>query len=243
MTIQYKKPEFRTLEELVASQGELLQPSERLTVSEAAAKYRYIKNPPAFTGYWQNDKTPYLVEVMDTMTSLEYQGIILVGPARIGKSDLFYNWLLHSAICDPGDMIFYAMTREVARDISHGDLGKVFRHSEKLGEKLVAGRNNDNTFDKRFRNGMRLLMRWPTITELSGKTLPRVWFADYDRVEDADDIAKEGPMFDLGMKRTTTYKRFGMTVAESSPGRPITNPKWIPTSAHQAPPTKGIQPL
>jgi phage terminase large subunit GpA-like protein len=128
----------------------------------------------------------------------------------------------------------------VARDISQGDLGKVFRHTKALGEMLVPGRNNDNTFDKRFRNGMRLLMRWPTITELSGKTLPSVWFADYDRVEDADDIAKEGPMFDLGMKRTTTYKRFAMTVAESSPGRPVDNPKYVLNSPHEAPPTKGI---
>lgn len=240
MTIKYAKQQFRSLEEMILAASETLKPSERLTVSEAAAKYRYIKNPPAYTGYWSNEKTPYLIEIMDTLTSLDYNGIVFVGPARVGKTDVFYNWLLHSAICDPGDMIFYAMTREVARDISQGDLGKVFRHSTKLGEALVQGRNNDNTFDKRFRSGMRLLMRWPTITELSGKTLPRVWFADYDRVEDADDVAKEGPMFDLGMKRTTTYKRFGMTVAESSPGRPVENPKWIPSTPHEAPPTKGI---
>ncbi len=240
MTFEYSKASFRSLEQMVASISDMLQPPERLTVSEAAAQYREIKNPPAYVGKWSNEKTPYLVEVMDTLTSLEFQGLVFVGPARVGKSDLFYNWLLHSALCDPADMIFYAMTREVARDISQGDLGKVFRHSEKLGQMLVQGRNNDNTYDKRFRNGMRLLMRWPTITELSGKTLPRVWFADYDRVEDADDIAKEGPMFDLGMKRTTTYKRFGMTVAESSPGRPVDNPKFILSSPHEAPPTKGI---
>lgn len=240
MTFSYKKPEFESLERMVASISDMLQPPERLTVSQAAAEYRNINNPPAYVGKWSNEKTPYLVEIMDTMTSLEYQGIIFVGPARVGKSDLFYNWLLHSVLCDPGDMIFYAMTREVARDISQGDLGKVMRHTEKLGEMLVKGRNSDNTFDKRFRNGMRLLMRWPTITELSGKTLPRVWFADYDRVEDADDIAKEGPMFDLGMKRTTTYKRFGMTVAESSPGRTVENPKFVLSSPHEAPPAKGI---
>lgn len=240
MTFAYKKAAFRSLEEMVASVADLLQPPDRLTVSEAAAKYRYINNPPAYVGKWTNEKTPYLVEIMDTMNSLEFQGIIFVGPARVGKSDLFYNWLTHSVKCDPADMIFYAMTREVARDLSQGDLAKAMRHTEALGEMLVKGRNNDNVFDKRFRNGMRLLMRWPTITELSGKTLPRVWFADYDRVEDADDIAKEGPMFDLGMKRTTTYKRFAMTVAESSPGRTIENTKYILTSPHEAPPAKGI---
>lgn len=238
MTTRRQRPNFLSLEEMIASATAMIQPPERLTVSEAAAKYRYLNNPGAYEGYWKNETTPYLTEVMDTLTSLEYTGLVFVGPARTGKSDSFYNWLLHSATCDPGDMIFYAMTREVARDISHGDLGKVFRHTKKLGEKLVEGRNNDNTFDKTFKSGMRLLLRWPTITELSGKTVPRVWFADYDRME--DDIAKEGPPFDLGRKRTTTFKRFGMTVAESSPGREVTNAKWIARTPHEAPPTTGI---
>ncbi|QYA14079.1 terminase gpA endonuclease subunit [Rhizobium sp. AB2/73] len=238
MTKLKPKTEYQTLEQLLLGVSAMVRPPERLSVSEAAAKYRKLDNPGAYVGDWLNDKTPYLVEIMDTLTSQQFTGLINVGPARTGKSDIFYNWLTHSAICDPGDMILYAMTREVARDLSQGDLGKVFRHTKDLGAQLLPGRQNDNVFDKIFKSGMRLLLRWPTITELSGKTVPRVWFADYDRME--DDIAKEGPPFDLGRKRTTTFKRFGMTVAESSPGREVLDAKWVPKTAHQAPPTTGI---
>lgn len=230
--------EFRTLEEMIVASSEMVRPPEKLTVSEAAAKYRYLNNPGSYIGPWRNEKTPYLTEFMDELTSMEYTGAVFVGPARTGKSDAFYNWLTHTAICDPSDMMFVAMTKEVGRDISLGDLAKVFRHTSALGSRLMPGRKNDNVHDKLFKSGMRLLIRWPTITELSGKTLPKVWFADYDRME--DDIAKEGPPFDLGKKRTQTFKRYGMTVAESSPGREIEDPKWVARTPHEAPPTKGI---
>lgn len=231
---------FRTLEEMVVGAAEMVRPPERLTVSQAAAKYRYLDNPGSYVGLWPNEKTPYLIEPMDELQSLDYTGLIFVGPARTGKSDMFFNWLTYSAICDPADMMRVDMTKDVARDWSIGDLDKAIRHSKELGKRLIPGRQNDNVHDKRFKSGMRLLIKWPTITELSGKTLPRVWFADYDRFENADDVAKEGPAFDLGRKRTTTFKRFGMTVAESSPGREVTDAKWISRTPHEAPPTKGI---
>ncbi|SON54328.1 Bacteriophage tail assembly protein [Hartmannibacter diazotrophicus] len=229
--------EFATLEEIVIAASEMVRPPERITVSEAATKYRYLDNPGSYVGYWKNEKTPYLVEVMDTLTSLDFRGVVLAGAARIGKTDIFYNWLTHTAICDPADMMFIGMTKEVSRDISQGDLGKVFRNTKELGSRLIPGRHSDNVFDKRFKSGMRLLLRWPSITELSGKTIPRLCLADYDRME--DDIASEGPAFDLAMKRSETFKRFGMTFAESSPGREIRDPKWIRKTPHEAPPVHG----
>ncbi len=53
-----------------------------------------------------------------------------------------------------------------------------------------------NVHDISFISGQRLLIKWPTITELSGKTVPRVVFMDNDRMP--DDIDGEGPAFYLG---------------------------------------------
>ncbi|PZR90329.1 MAG: hypothetical protein DI537_19125 [Stutzerimonas stutzeri] len=235
-----KRPEFRTLEEMVVAAAQMVQPPERLTVSEAATKYRKLDNPGSYTGPWLNEKTPYLIEPMDELTSLDFTGLIFAGPARTGKSDMFFNWLTHTAICDPADMMRVDMTKDVARDWSIGDFNKMLRNCPDVQERLIPGRQNDNVHDKRFKSGMRVLIKWPTITELSGKTLRYVWFADYDRFANADDVDKEGPAFDLGRKRTQTFKRFGMTVAESSPGRLVEDPKWIAKTPHEAPPTKGI---
>lgn len=223
---------------MVLAAAEMVRPPERLTVSQAAVKYRYLDNPGSYVGPWKNDKTPYLVEFMDVLTSMDFTGAVFVGPARTGKTDVLFNWIGHTAICDPADMLVVQMTQNSARDWSQGDLAKVFRHSKAIGEKVAPGRHNRNVHDVRFSSGMRILIKWPTITELSGKTVPRVWLTDYDRM--TPNVDGEGPAFDLGMKRTQTFRRFGMTVAESSPGRDVTEPKWIPSTPHEAPPSTGI---
>lgn len=229
---------FRRLEDILVQVADAVRPPERMTVSEWAEKYRELYNPGSYVGPWDNAFAPYLVEIQDTLTSLEHTGLIFVGPARCGKSDIFFNWLGHTATCDPADMMMVHMTQGTARDWSIGDLRRVFRYSPALGEKVVPGRNNMNVHDIRFLSGMRLLVKHPSITELSGKTVPRVWEADYDRMP--LDIDKEGTPFDLGRKRTQTFGRYGMTVAESSPGHEIEKPDWQPSSPHEAPPTKGI---
>ena len=230
-----KEPTYRTIEQMVAAVSATVRPPERITVSQAAEKYRYLNNPGSYVGPWSNDKTPYLCEPMDTFTSLDYTGAVFVGPARTGKSDMFFNWLGHTAICDPSDMMMVHMTQNTARDWSQGDLRKVFRHSKDIGATVAPGRQNLNVHDIKFTSGMRLLVKWPTISELSGKTVKYVWLNDYDRGEEI--IEKEGIKWDLAKKRTTTFKRFAMTVAESSPGRDISDPQWSPKTPHEAPPT------
>jgi phage terminase large subunit GpA-like protein len=229
---------YQSLENIVVGVAEMLRPAERLLVSEAAEKYRYLKNEGSYVGPWVNKKAPYLVEPMNTCQSLDYTGMIFVGPARTGKSDMFFNWLTHTAICDPADMMVIHMTNNTARDWSITDLGRNFRWSKELGARLAKGRQHDNVHDKHFTSGMRLLIKWPAISELSGKTIPRLWLMDYDRMD--QDIEGEGAPFDLARKRATTFKRFGMCVAESSPGFDVDTTKWIATSPHEAPPTRGL---
>lgn len=232
------------LEDMIPATAEAVRPVERLTVSQSAERYRWLNNPGSYVGYWKNSKTPYLVEPMDEMTSLDYTGLVFVGPARTGKTDMFFNWLTHTALTDPADMMMVHMTQNTARDWSQGDLNKAFflegnkKRPTGLGERLVPGRQNDNVHDKKFLSGMRLLIKWPTITELSGKTIPRLWINDYDRMD--QNVDGEGNPFDLTRKRAQTFKRYGMCVAEASPGFPITDPKWINKTPHEAPPTEGL---
>lgn len=154
------------------------------------------------------------------------------------NSDMFFNWLLHTAKCDPADMMHVLMTMNVARDWSQKDLRRAFRHSPELGKTVSPGRHNQSTHDIRFLSGMHLLVKWPTITELSGKTVGRNWISDYDRIPESID--GEGNAYDLTAKRGQTFRRNAMTVAESSPGFEIEDPKWVARSKHEAPPTKGI---
>ena len=88
---------FTTIEEMIAASAASVRPAERLTVPEAAERYRYLNNPGSYVGMWRNKTTPYLVEPMEELTSLDFTGMIFVGPARTGKSDMFFNWLTSTA--------------------------------------------------------------------------------------------------------------------------------------------------
>lgn len=229
---------FHSIEEMIAASAGGIRPPERLTVAEASPRYVHINNPGSYVGQWDNSFAPYLVEPMEVLTSLDYTGMIFAGPARCGKSQMFFNWLTHTAICDPADMMHVLMTQSVARDWSQKDLRRAFRHSKELGKTVAPGRHNQSTHSVRFLSGMHLLVKWPTITELSGKTVGRNWISDYDRIPESVD--GEGNAYDLTAKRGQTFRRNAMTVAESSPGFEIEDPKWVGKTAHEAPPTKGI---
>lgn len=229
---------FDSLESMAAVVFEGLRPVDYISVTEAAKKYVMIRQPGAHVGPWSAEKTPYNVEIQDTYTSLDHTAVIDVGPARTGKSQKFLNWAAHTVKIDPTDMMLVHMAQHTAREWSKDDLEKFHRNSLEIGALLKPGRQNDNTYDKEYINGMRLEITWPTVKNLSGKTRRFVWLMDYDRMPDS--IEGEGNAFDLGRKRTTTFKRFGMTVAESSPGREVENPKWLAKTPHEAPPTKGI---
>lgn len=213
-------------------------PPRRMTVSEWAAEDRFINQPGAYVGDWENDTTPYMVEPADTLTESAFKGCIFAGPAQCAKTDaLIVNWVGYSATTDPQDMIVYSPSFNAARDFSMRRIDRLHRHTETVGAALNADKDSDNKFDKSYRNGMLLSLSWPTVTELAGKPIGRVALTDYDRID--DDIGGDGNAFDLASKRTTTFGSFAMTLAESSPSREITDYKKVVTG-NMAPPTTGI---
>lgn len=237
LLVRDRPPSYQSLEDLAVAATEAISPPERLTVTEAARKYVKIKEKN-YSGPWSSDKAPYAIEPQDVLTSLDYLGMVLVGPARIGKSQLWLNWMSHSAICDPADMMLVQMSQARAREFSLSDLKKHFRNSPDVTAKLVPGRVNDNVYDKTFISGMRVTIVHPSINEFSGKTNGRTWTMDYDRLPTSID--GEGDAWTLIGKRGETLGRYAMNVAESSPGFEVTDAKWIPSSTHEAPPCEGI---
>lgn len=166
--------------------------------------------------------------------------IVFVGPAQTGKTDaLIINGILHNVRVDPLDMIVYCPTQTAARMFSMQRVDRLHRHSPEVGDQLLKRRDADNKFDKIYKSGVILALSYPTVTELAGRPVPRIWLTDYDRMP--QDVDGEGAPFDLARKRTTTFQSFAMCVAESSPSFPVIDPrKWISKSAHEAPPCQGI---
>lgn len=226
-----------TVESMVVEAAAAARPPERLTVSEAAEKYRFLNNQGAYVGPMNMDLTPYLREPQDVLQSMDFTGMVFAGPAQSAKTEMFLNWLAYSAKCDPADMMLVQTSITTARDFSARRVDRMHRHSPEIGKLMPVG-HGDNVMDKHYLSGMLLSLSWPAINELSGKPIPRCWVTDLDRMD--EDIGGEGSVFDLTRARNTTFRRHGMTGAESSPGFNIDNPKWQRKTPHEAPPTKGI---
>lgn len=230
---------YLSVAEIIISTLDQLVPPERLSVSEAATKYRKLKNEGSYVGPWINGTTQYMVEPMDSLTIPELRAVIFVGPAQSGKTDaLIINWLNHNVTCQPMDMTVYSPSMAASRDFSIRRVDRLHRDTEEVGDALRDEKSADNKFDKQYKHGMLFTLSWPSATELAGKPIPNVAFTDYDRMP--ENVDGEGSPFDLGYKRTTTFYSFGMTLAESSPSRPLSDPHYILTTDHEAPPTTGI---
>lgn len=238
-----KKPKttktFKRLGDIFIELASILRPPERLTVAQAAEKYRYVNQPGAYVGWWKNSTTPYMVEPMNTFTSREYSGMAFVGPAQSGKTDaLVINTLAYSIKVDPMDMMLVCPSMADGRDFSIRRIDRLHRYSEEIGQMQLPEASADNKFDKQYTSGMLFTIAWPTPSQLAGKPIGRVVLTDRDRMD--DDIGGDGEPFDLAAKRTTTFGSYAMTLAESSPSRPVTDLKWIPRTPHEAPPATGI---
>lgn len=230
---------YNHLSEIFARMADVFLPAERLTVSQAATKYRYLNNPGSYVGPWLNEETPYMVEPMDVLTSRRYTGTVFCGPAQSAKTEaLILNWIAYLATVEPADMLLFSPTMSMAKDFSMRRLGRMNRHSPEIGSRMLPEASADNLFEKKYQNGAVVSLSWPTVSQFAGRPVSRVALTDYDRMD--DDIEKEGSPFDLGNKRTTTFGSFAMTLAESSPSRPISDGKWIRRSPHEAPPCGGI---
>ena len=75
-----------SLEALIVEAAAAARPPERLTVSEAAEKYRMLNNPGSYVGPWKNSVTPYLVEPMNELQNRDFTGFVFAGPAQCGKA-------------------------------------------------------------------------------------------------------------------------------------------------------------
>ena len=213
----------------------------RVSVSTGAAQTLVVRQTGTAGGYWSADETPYMVEPMDTLASRKHEAAVFVGPARTGKTaGLLLGWMAHNVVNDPGDMLFIQMTKETARTFSKTDVDRAMRNSPKIQSLKSRRAVDSNTFDTMFRHGVWLRIAWPTVSNVSGSTYRYVAITDIDRMENADNVDGEGPLFDLAKKRTTTFLSRGMTLVESSPGKPITDPTWVAATPHEAPPVGGI---
>lgn len=230
---------FGSAAEVRQEVASLFSAPRRLPVADAVAQYMRVPKGGNNSDAWDPLLAPYMIEPMNCLNSRLYDAVVFVGPARTGKTiGLIDGWITYTICCDPGDFLLVQLTEEKAREHSRKRLDRMFRVSPEIHKRLSPRRNDNNVHDKVFRAGNYLKIGWPTNNIMASSDYRFVALTDYDRWD--DDIDGEGDGFSQASKRTTTFMSSGMTLVESSPGKPITDTKYRVKTNHEYPPCVGI---
>ena len=212
-----------------------LRPAELISVTDAAERHMKVKVGDQWQPF-RRDVTPYMTEPTDMIASRQYKGLVFCGPSQSGKTQMLQSAAAWVIRCNPGRLAIFQMTRDAAAEFERNKIAPMIRNSPDLKARQGSGRGADNTYQKLFLGGTQMTLDWPTITKLSSATIRLCMGTDYDHFPDSID--GEGDAYTLMRARTTTFLSRGMVVVESSPGAPVTDEGWTPSSPHGAPPVK-----
>ena len=183
------------------------KPPEDITVSEWATKYRVLsRENAAEAGPWRNNRTPYLVEVMDSFTDPMIKKITLVSSSQVGKSELLINVLGYIIHQDPASTLFVQPTVDDAKKFSRLRIAPMIRDSEPLRERVadVKSRDSGNTMlQKKFPGGMLTMVGSNSPSGLASTPCKYVLGDERDRW--ALSAGTEGDPWKLAEARTTTF--------------------------------------
>jgi phage terminase large subunit GpA-like protein len=227
---------YASAADLSRSIAELLRPPRRISVSEFARQSVKVSDGNTWD-YWDPDITPYMPEIMDLLTSRQHEAVILAKPARTGGSvGLLDCWIGHSAACNPGDMAIYFTDEKTSQDYGRANVIRMHKESPDLNVMLSRHGHDNNITTTKYRHGMLLRLLYPTSANLSRITLKSVAITEYDSMRDSGE---EGSIYIRAKKRVQNAMSAGMIAVESQPKRVQKDPRWRPSTPHEAPPTEG----
>ncbi len=192
------------------ARAEGLRPDAPLTVSEWADAYRRLpKKSSAEPGPWRTDRTPYLREIMDCLSSTsDVEEVLLMKAAQVGGSEAILNALGYVIDHAPGPVIIVQPTVELAKRFSRQRLDPLVTDTPRLVAKVAPARSRDsgNTMlSKEFPGGQVIITGANSAVGL--RSMP----AQYAFLDEIDgypiDVDEEGSPIELVEARQRTFAR------------------------------------
>ena len=157
-TATNKRKHRRSVDKTFSKAFANYRPPADLKVSEWAAQSRVLsRENSAEAGPWRNERTPYLVDIMDAFNDPKVKNITVVASSQVGKSECELNIIGYIIDQDPGSILYVQPTIEDAKKFSRLRIAPMIRDSKPLSKKVadVKSRDSGNTMlQKSFAGGM-----------------------------------------------------------------------------------------
>lgn len=224
-TMTNKKRRLRPVDRTFSRAFANYTPPADLTVSEWAEANRVLsRENSAEAGPWRNERTPYLVDIMDAFTDAKVRKISVVASSQVGKSELELNIIGYIIDQDPGSILYIQPTLDDAKKFSRQRIAPMIRDSLTLRKKVadVKSRDSGNTMlQKSFPGGMLTIVGSNSASGLASTPAKYVLGDERDRW--ALSAGTEGDPWMLAEARTTTFYNAKM-VDVSTPTDKETSP-------------------
>lgn len=185
----------------------VLEPPPNLTLSQWADKYRRLSSESGSKGgHWDSSKAPWQREIMDAITDIRIEKVVVMSAAQMGKTDAFLlNTIGYYMHYDPCTILCMQPTLSLAETMSKDRLMPMVRDTPVLREKInEKSRTSGNTiFKKSFPGGRITMTGANSPTELRSRPI-RILLADEIDAYPPTAGAEGDPLI-LAGKRLTTY--------------------------------------
>jgi phage terminase large subunit GpA-like protein len=179
-----------------------MTPEPLLTVSEWAVPTRSAEPGP-----WRTLRTPYLAEVMDSLsTGSPWERVVLMKGAQLGATEAALNWLGYIIHHAPGLALLVMPSLDMARRNTRTRLDPMIEATPALRELIATPRSRDaynSAFTKSFPGGVLVM------TGANSAAALRSTPARYLVLDEVDgfppDCGGEGDPVALAIARTVTF--------------------------------------
>jgi hypothetical protein len=185
-----------------------IRPEPPIPVSDWADRHRILPPTSAEPGRWRTDRTPYLRDVMDALsTASPYERVVLMKGAQTGGSEAGLNWLGYIIQNAPGIAMLVMPSLDMVRRNTTVRIDPLIEATPALRELVAAPRSRDagnSLFRKSFPGGQLVMTGANSAVGLRSTPVRYLFLDEVDGYPgDADG---EGDPVDLAIQRTATFR-------------------------------------
>lgn len=180
-----------------------LQPPEDLTVSEWAERYRVLDAKTSGSpGPWRNDKTPYLVGIMDELCNYETEEVIFVKPTQVGGTETILNSIGRIIQQDPSPTMVVYPSDTLGDSIKKNRIDPMLNASPELKRRY---HESDSSVSELQFDGMYLVIVGSNSpSQLASRPIRNLFLDEVDKYPGASK--KESDPISLATERTKTFR-------------------------------------
>lgn len=191
-----------------------LEPDPELTVSQWADEHRVLSaKTSAEAGKWRTDRTPYLREIMDTLSpGCPATDIVFMKGSQIGGTECGNNWIGFIIDVTSGATMAVQPTVDLAKRNSKLRIDPMIEDCERLRAKVrdlktsrKGGPESDTVLLKEFPGGVLVLSGANSAAGLRSLPCRFIFLDEVDAYP--QDVDGEGDPIQLAKARTRTFSR------------------------------------